>query len=80
MLGNIKFLVAMAFFTVLYVTTVAPALESVAADIKSVGGASTVAIIEGIETALFVGLPLVFVVGIVLVTFVSASGLRGSSR
>jgi hypothetical protein len=80
MLGNLKFLVGMVFFTVLYVTTVAPALESVSADIKGVGGPGTVAIIETIETALFIGLPLVFVVGILLVGFVSASGLRGSSR
>lgn len=79
MLGNIKFLVSMVFFTVLYIFLLAPAVERASTDIKSVAGPSSVTIIESIETALFVGLPLVFVIGSILVSFVVASGLRGTS-
>jgi len=80
MLSNIRFLVAMIFFLVLYVTTLAPAIERVSSAIQDVGGPAAVGSYSQVETTLFVGLPLVFLAGIILIVFVVAAGLRGTSR
>jgi|AKVG01.1.fsa_nt_gi hypothetical protein len=80
MLGNIKLLVALVFGIVLYSFTLAPALETTINAIRTATGTPEVGSFARVETALFVGLPLVFVVGIILVVFVAAAGLRGSSR
>jgi hypothetical protein len=79
MLRLIQFMVAMVFFLVLYITTLAPAIERVSSAIRSVNGPAAVGDFALIETALFVGLPLVFLGGIILIVFVAASGLRGTS-
>lgn len=80
MLGNIRFLVAMVFFLVLYITTLAPAIERVSSSIQDVAGPAAVGSYSQVETTLFVGLPLVFLGGIILIVFVVAAGLRGTSR
>jgi uncharacterized membrane protein len=80
MLRTVKFVVAMSVFLVLYITTVAPAIESVSSSIQSVNGnTGPLSMWGSVETALFVGLPLVMLGGIILVGFIVAVGLRGTS-
>jgi hypothetical protein len=85
-LSNIKFLTVMVFFLVLMVTVLLPVIEQIAATViplqpsgESVNLAIT-GVIDTTLTAVFVGMPLVFLGGIILVSFVIAGGLRGTSR
>jgi uncharacterized membrane protein YcgQ (UPF0703/DUF1980 family) len=80
MLGNIKFLVSMVFGVLLFVFTLAPALETVVNTIRAATGTPEVSSFARVETVLFVGLPLVMVFGVILIVFVVAAGLRGTSR
>jgi len=77
MLRAMAFLVSMVFFLTIYITIVAPAIEqvSIAVQATSAPGIS----FSMIDTALFVGMPLVLLGGIILVLFVVATGLRGTS-
>jgi hypothetical protein len=86
-LSNIKFLTVMVFFLVLMVTVLLPVIEQVAAVViplqPETGESSSLPItgvIDSTLTAVFVGMPLVFLGGIILVSFVIAGGLRGTSR
>lgn len=80
-LQNIQFLVVMTFFLVLMVTVLLPTIELITntivplmPDNQAISG------IPAILTAVFVGMPLVLLGGTVLVGFVIAAGLRGTSR
>jgi hypothetical protein len=85
-LSNIKFLTVMVFFLVLMVTVLLPVIEQIAATVIPLqpSGESTnlaiTGVIDSTLTAVFVGMPLVFLGGIILVSFVIAGGLRGTSR
>jgi len=80
MFRTIKLVVAMSVFLVLYVTTIAPAIEDVSASVQAINdGAGPLSMWGSVETALFVGLPLVMLGGIILVGFIVAVGLRGTS-
>jgi TRAP-type C4-dicarboxylate transport system permease small subunit len=77
MLRAIGFLVSMVFFLTIYGFVLAPALEKVS---SSVQAASAPGIPFGIfNTVLFVGMPLVLLGGVILVVFVIATGIRGTS-
>jgi hypothetical protein len=77
MLRAIAFLISMVFFLVIYAFVLAPALEIVS---SSVQAASQPGIpFASIDTALFVGLPLILLGGVILVVFVIATGIRGTS-
>lgn len=84
-----QFLVAMTFFLALMITTVMPAIELIAQTVLPImsssgdGAAGSLAIsgvIDTTLTAVFVGMPLMLLGGIVLVVFIVGTGLRGTSR
>jgi len=83
-LANIKFLTVMVFFLVLMVTVLL--IEQIAATVVPLqpsGESANLAITGVIDTtltAVFVGMPLVLLGGVILVSFVIAGGLRGTSR
>jgi len=77
MLRAIGFLTSMTFFVVIYAFILAPALEIVS---NSLQAASAPGIsFANIDTVLFVGMPLGLLGGMILVVFVIATGLRGTS-
>jgi hypothetical protein len=81
MLLGIKFVIATSFFIIAYLTILAPALDRVSNTVQSVDNTGGIAIYETLETVLFVGMPLIFVGGILVVVFVvAAGGRRGTSR
>jgi hypothetical protein len=80
-LRTMKFTLAMMFFLVLYVTTLAPAIELVSTNIQGLQpDNATITVIPQLETALFLGMPLILLGGVLVTLFVVASGLRGTSR
>ena len=85
-LSNSEFLAVMVFFVVVRVTVLLPVIEQIAntvVPLQPSGDGVTLAITGVIDTtltAVFVGMPLVFLGGIILVSFVIAGGLRGTSR
>jgi len=78
MLRAMGYMVTIVFFLSVYVTVLAPAIEQVSSAIQaeSAPGIS----FELIDTALFVGLPLILLGGTLVLMFVIATGLRGTSR
>lgn len=82
-LSNIKFLTVMLFFLVLMVTVLLPVIEQIARTVVPLqpsGALAITGVIETTLTAVFVGMPLVLLGGVILVSFVIAGGLRGTSR
>jgi hypothetical protein len=85
-LSNIKFLTVMVFFLVLMVTVLLPVIEQIASTVVPLqpsgenANLAITGVIDSTLTAVFVGMPLVFLGGIILVSFVIAGGLRGTSR
>jgi len=77
MLRAMVFLITITFFLVIYTTIVAPALEMVSTSVQSVSAPGIS--FDLIDTALFVGLPLILLGGTIVVLFVVATGLRGTS-
>jgi hypothetical protein len=81
MLGGIRFVIASTFFIIAYLTILAPAIDSVSNSVQSLDSTGGIAIYQTLETVLFVGMPLIFVGGILVVVFlVAAGGRRGTSR
>jgi hypothetical protein len=82
MIQTIKFVVSTIFFLVLFGFVLAPALnqtsDAIEGSMSSTG--PLVGLIDTVETALFLGMPLLLLGGIILVGLVVASGLRGTSR
>ena len=79
MLRAMGYLVTVVFFLVTYVTVVAPALEQVTDSITAVDNTGLIAY-DGVLTALFYGMPMLLLGGVILVVFVVATGIRGTSR
>jgi hypothetical protein len=77
MLRAMAFLISTVFFLVIYTQIVAPAIEQVSNSVQSVSAPGIS--FQLIDTALFVGLPLVLLGGTIVVMFVIATGLRGTS-
>jgi hypothetical protein len=78
MLRAMGYMVTIVFFLSVYVTVLAPAIEQVSSAIQA---ESAPGISFGlIDTALFVGLPLILLGGTLVLMFVIATGLRGTSR
>lgn len=76
-----KLLVGMVFFLVVYAGVLVPALQRVSSSISGMtptGGVDP-GIIGTTETVLFLGLPLLFLGGIILVVALIAVGIRGTS-
>jgi len=79
MIRPMGYLVTVVFFLVVYVTLVAPALEQVTDAVTAVDSTGLIAY-DGVLTALFYGMPLLLLGGVLLVLFVVATGIRGTSR
>jgi hypothetical protein len=82
MFGTIRFVIATVFFLVIFAYALAPALSQVTNALQAAmisDGAAT-GVIGSMETALFLGMPLVMLGGVLLIGFVVATGLRGTSR
>jgi hypothetical protein len=81
MLRGLVLVITSTFFIAVYLTIVAPAIDQVSNEVQAVDQTGGIAIYQTLETVLFVGLPLIFVGGILVVVFViSAGGRRGTSR
>jgi hypothetical protein len=85
-LANVKFLTVMVFFLVLMVTVLLPVIEQIAATVVPLqpsgenANLAITGVIDTTLTAVFVGMPLVLLGGVILISFVIAGGLRGTSR
>jgi len=82
MLRTLRFVVAMVFFLVVFVGVIAPALSQFSAAMEGamISDGALTGVIGTTETVLFLGMPLVLLGGVILIGFVVASGLRGTSR
>ena len=82
MLPLIRYMFVTIVFLIIYITVVAPPLAagtdrlSIANDPS--GGVST-SVIGNLETVIFVGLPLILLAGIIIIGFIFAFGIRGTS-
>jgi hypothetical protein len=76
-----RLLVAMVFFLVVYVGVVAPALERVSSQLSGLTPNAGVdpGVIGTTETVIFLGMPLLFLGGIILLVALIAVGIRGTS-
>lgn len=81
MLRAIRLVTVMAFTLVVFATTLGPALQRVITEMQSVmvTNNQTSSVIGDTTTVLFIGMPLLFIGGIVLVVFLIAVGIRGTS-
>lgn len=82
MFSTIRFVIATVFFLVIFAYVLAPALSQVTDALQGLmisDGAAT-GVIGSMETVLFLGMPLVMLGGVLLIGFVAATGLRGTSR
>jgi hypothetical protein len=82
MLGTIRYVVGILVFLGIYATVLAPALSQVTDQIFQVTpeGAVDTGLITTLETVMFVGLPMILMAGVIILGFVVAVGLRGTSR
>lgn len=82
MFSTIRFVIGTVFFLVIFGYALAPALSQVTDALQGLmisDGAAT-GVIGRMETVLFLGMPLVMLAGVMVIGFVVATGLRGTSR
>ena len=81
MMRAIQFTIASTFFIIVYLTLLAPGLDLVSNTIQGVDNTGGISIYGTLETVLFLGMPLIFIGGIIVVVFaIAAGGRRGTSR
>jgi len=82
MLGTIRYVVGILVFLGIYATVLAPALSQVTDQIfrATPEGAVDTGLITTLETVMFVGMPMILMAGVLILGFVVAVGLRGTSR
>jgi len=82
MLPLIRYMFVTIVFLIIYITVVAPPLAAVTERLSIAnnpnGGVST-SVIGNLETVIFVGLPLILLAGIIIIGFIFAFGIRGTS-
>lgn len=80
MLPLIRYMFVTILFLIVYITIVAPPLAAVTDRLSDAnpGGVAT-GVIGDLETVIFVGLPLVLLAGIIIIGFIFAVGIRGTS-
>jgi len=68
-------------FLIIYITIVAPPLAAVTDRLSAANPSDGVVtgVIGNLETVIFVGLPLLLLAGIILIGFIFAVGIRGTS-
>jgi len=81
MLPLIRYMFVTIIFLIVYITIVAPPLAAVTDRISVANPSNGVVtgVIGDLETVIFVGLPLVLLAGIILIGFIFAVGIRGTS-
>jgi len=81
MLPLIRYMFVTIIFLIIYITIVAPPLAAVTDRISAANPSNGVVtgVIGDLETVIFVGLPLVLLAGIILIGFIFAVGIRGTS-
>ena len=81
MLPLIRYMFVTIIFLIIYITIVAPPLAAVTDRISAANPSDGVVtgVIGDLETVIFVGLPLVLLAGIILIGFIFAVGIRGTS-
>jgi len=81
MLPLIRYMFVTILFLIVYITIVAPPLAAVTDRISAANPSNGVVtgVIGDLETVIFVGLPLILLAGIILIGFIFAVGIRGTS-
>jgi hypothetical protein len=81
MLPLIRYMFVIIIFLIVYITIVAPPLAAVTDRISAANpsGGVVTGVIGNLETVIFVGLPLLLLAGIILIGFIFAVGIRGTS-
>ena len=81
MLPLIRYMFVTIIFLIIYITIVAPPLAAVTDRLSSANPSDGVVtgVIGNLETVIFVGLPLLLLAGIILIGFIFAVGIRGTS-
>jgi len=81
MLPLIRYMFVTIIFLIVYITIVAPPLAAVTDRISAANPSDGVVtgVIGNLETVIFVGLPLLLLAGIILIGFIFAVGIRGTS-
>jgi len=81
MLNVVRYVTALLVFLLIYVTVLAPVLSQLTGSLQSATTQGPLSgIIDPLETAMFVGMPLVLAAGVLLIGFIIAVGIRGTSR
>lgn len=81
MLNVVRYVTALLVFLVIYVTVLAPVLSQLTGSLQSATPQGPLSgIIDPLETAMYVGMPLVLAAGVLLIGFIIAVGIRGTSR
>lgn len=77
----IKYVLTTSFILVVFATTLGPALQRVITELQTVmvSNGQTDSVIGSTETVLFLGMPLLFIGGAVVLAFFVAVGIRGTS-
>ena len=81
MLPLIRYMFVTIIFLIIYITIVAPPLAAVTDRLSAANPSNGVVtgVIGNLETVIFVGLPLLLLAGIILIGFIFAVGIRGTS-
>jgi hypothetical protein len=81
MLPLIRYMFVTIIFLIIYITIVAPPLAAVTDRLSAANPSDGVVtgVIGNLETVIFVGLPLLLLAGIILIGFIFAVGIRGTS-
>jgi len=81
MLPLIRYMFVTILFLIVYITIVAPPLAAVTNRLSAANGSggAVTGVIGDLETVIFVGMPLILLAGIILIGFIFAVGIRGTS-
>jgi len=79
MIRTIRLIVGMVAFLVIYAFIIAPALQQFIAAVEPFSGGAISGVFGPTKTALFLAMPLLLLGGILVLGFVIATGLRGTS-
>jgi len=80
MIRVIRYVVALIVFLVVYITVLAPVLSQITAALQTATPAGPLSgVVDPLETAIFVGMPLILAAGVLIIGFVVAVALRGTS-
>jgi hypothetical protein len=79
MINTIRLIVSMLAFLVIYAFVIAPALQQFITAVEPFSDGAIGGVFGPTQTALFLAMPLLLLGGIIVLGFVIATGLRGTS-